>query len=80
MEVLYGPRNLPLLTVFQSDTAETRQFYISNGVKKPNRVPIWQFVQRIKQLNLYWDLLNCLFYSEHATKLAKVVQALMMLT
>ena len=64
-----------LLTVFRSDAAETQRFYISNGLKKPNRVPIRQFVQRIQQLNGYLDLLPCLFYSERATKLTKVVQA-----
>ena len=64
-----------LLTVFQSDAAETQHFYISNGLKKPNRVPIRQFVQRIQQLNGYLDLLPCFFYSECATKLTKVVQA-----
>ncbi len=64
-----------LLTVFQSDTAETQCFYISNELKKPNQVPIRQFVQRIQQLIGYLDLLPCLFYSEHATKLTKVVQA-----
>ncbi len=50
-------------------------FYISNGLKKPNRVPIQQFVQRIQQLNGYLNLLPCLFYSEHATKLTKAVQS-----
>ena len=64
-----------LLTVFRSDTAETQRFYISNGLKKPNRVPIRKFVRRIQQLNGYLDLLPCLFYSERATKLTKVVQA-----
>ena len=64
-----------LLSVFWSDAAETQQFYISNGLKKPNRVLNRQFVQRIQQLNSYLDLLPCLFYSEHATKLNKVVQS-----
>ena len=64
-----------LLTVFRSDVAETQRFYISNGLKKPNRVPIRQFVQRIQKLNGYLNLLPCLLYSEHATKLTKVVQA-----
>ena len=64
-----------LLSVFWSDVAETHRFYISNGLKKSNRVPIRQFVQRIQQLNGYLDLLTCLFYSEHATKLTKVVQS-----
>ena len=64
-----------LLTVFRSDAAETQRFYISNGLKKPNRVPIRQFVQRIQQLNGYLNLLPCLFYSDRATKFTKVVQA-----
>jgi len=63
-----------LLLVFQSDAAETQRFYISNGFKKPNRVSIRQFVQRVQQLNGYLDLVPCLFYSEQATKLTKVVE------
>jgi hypothetical protein len=38
-----------LLSVFRSDVAETQQFYISNGLKKPNRVLIRQFVQRVSR-------------------------------
>ena len=64
-----------LLTVFRSDVAETQQFYISNKLRKPNRIPIRQFVQRIKQLNGYLDLLPHLFYSECATKLTKEMVA-----
>ena len=41
---------LHFLSVFQSEGAETQQFYNSNRLKKPNRVPIRQFVQRIEQL------------------------------
>ena len=63
-----------LLSVFRSDAAETQRFYISNGLKKPNRVPIRQFVQRVQQLNGYLHLLPCLFYSERATKLTKEVE------
>ena len=42
-----------LLSVFWSDAAEIHRIYISNGLKKPNRVPIRQFVQRVQQLNGY---------------------------
>jgi hypothetical protein len=63
-----------LLSVFRSDVAETQQFCISNGLQNPNRLPIRQFMQRIQQLNGYLDLLPCLFYSEHVTKLTKVVE------
>ena len=62
-----------LLSVCWSDEAETLQFYISNRLKKPNRVPIGH-VQRVQQLNGYLDLLHCVFYSERATKLTKVVE------
>ena len=44
-------------------------------MKKPNKLPIRWFVQRIQQLKGYLDLLPCLFYLERATKLTKVVQA-----
>ena len=56
-----------LLSVFLSDTEKTMQFfYISNRLKKLNRVPIRQFVQRVQQLNSYLDLMPCL-YSKLAT-------------
>jgi hypothetical protein len=50
--------------VFQSDAAETQQFFISIGSKKPIRVPIRQFVQGIQQLNGYLDLLHCLYLTK----------------
>ncbi len=52
-----------LLTVFCNDAAETKRYYISNCLKKPNWVPIRQFVQRVQQLNSYLELLPCLYYS-----------------
>ncbi len=73
--VLSGLCHIPSTRCFWSDAAKTQCFYISNGLKKPNWVPIRQFVQRIQQLNGYLNLLPCLFYSKHATKLTKVVQA-----
>ncbi len=39
-----------LLMVFQSNAAETHQFYISNRLKKPKRVLIRQFGQRSSSL------------------------------
>jgi hypothetical protein len=65
-----------LLTIFWSDAAKTQRFYIINESKKPDRVPIWQFMQRIQQLNGYLDLLPCLYYSNCVTKLTKVVKPL----
>ncbi len=60
-----------LLTNFWNDAAETKMYYISNCLKKPNQVPIWQFVQKVQQINGYLDLPPCLFYSPQATKLTK---------
>jgi len=44
-----------LLTIFCNDAAETKRYYISNCLKKPNWVPIRQFVQRVQQLNGYYS-------------------------
>ena len=41
-----------LLTVFCNDATEAQRYYISNGLKKPNWVPVPQFVQRVQQLLL----------------------------
>ena len=62
-----------LLTVFRNDAAEAQRYYISNCLKKPNRVPIRQFVQRVQQLNDYLELLPCLFQSNRATPATKKV-------
>ena len=42
-----------LLTIFHNSATETKRYYISNCLKKPNQVPIWQFVQQVQQLNSY---------------------------
>ena len=44
-----------LLTVFCSDAAKAQRYYISNGLKKPNLVPIRQFVQHISSLMTTWS-------------------------
>ena len=50
-----------LLTVFCNDAAETERYYISNCLKKPNRMSIQQFVQQVQQLHSYLKLLPCLY-------------------
>eukprot|EP00804_Cyclotella_cryptica_P027692 CCRYP_010292-RA/>CCRYP_010292-RA protein AED:0.22 eAED:0.57 QI:0/0/0/1/1/1/2/0/395 len=52
---------------------EAQRYYISNGLKKPNRVPIRQFVQRVQQLNDYLVLFPCLYQSNRATPATKKV-------
>ena len=62
-----------LLQVFCNDAAKAQRYYISNGLKKPNRVHIWQFVQCIQQLNDYQKLLPCLYQSNWATLATKKI-------
>jgi hypothetical protein len=52
-----------LLTVFPNNAAEQEKYYLSNMLKKPQRVGICQFVQRVEQLNAYIPQLPCWYYS-----------------
>jgi hypothetical protein len=52
-----------LLTVFPNNAAEQEKYYLSNMLKKPQRVGIHQFVQCIEQLNAYIAQLPCWYYS-----------------
>ncbi len=52
-----------LLTVFPNNAAEQERYYITNVLKKPQRVSIHQFVQRVEQLNSYILQLPCWYYS-----------------
>jgi len=52
-----------LLTVFPNNAAEHERYYITNMLKKPQRVSIRQFVQRVEQLNSYIAQLPCWYYS-----------------
>ncbi len=40
-----------LLTVFPNNAAEQEKYYLSNVLKKPQRIGVHQFVQRVEQLN-----------------------------
>jgi hypothetical protein len=52
-----------LLTVIPNNAAEQEKYYLSNMLKKPQRVGRCQFVQRIEQLNAYIAQLPCWYYS-----------------
>ncbi len=52
-----------LLTVFPNNAAEQEKYYLSNMLKKPQRVGVRQFVQHIEQLNAYIAQLPCWYYS-----------------
>jgi hypothetical protein len=66
-----------LLNMFPGNTAKQQRFYISNVLKKPQRVPIRYFFQRVEQLNSYLSHLPCSTYdSPRATAATKPVQSL----
>jgi hypothetical protein len=52
-----------LLTVFSNNAAEQEKYYLSNVLKKPQRVGVHQFLQHVEQLNAYVALLPCWYYS-----------------
>ncbi len=52
-----------LLTVFPNNAAEQERYYITNVLKKPQRVSICQLVQHVEQLNSYISQLPCWYYS-----------------
>jgi hypothetical protein len=52
-----------LLSVFPNNAAEQEKYYLSNVLKKPQRVGIRQFIQHVEQLNAYIVQLPCWYYS-----------------
>jgi hypothetical protein len=52
-----------LLTVFPNNEAEQEKYYLSNVLKKPQRVGVRQFLQHVEQLNAYVMQLPCWYYS-----------------
>ncbi len=60
-----------LLTAFPINTAEQEKYYISNVLKKPQRVNVHQFVCRVEQLNAYIAQMPCFYYSPNANTSTK---------
>ncbi len=60
-----------LLTAFPINAAEQEKYYISNVLKKPQRVNVRQFVRRVEQLNAYVTQMPCFYYSPHANASTK---------
>ena len=65
-----------LQSVFYPDADEAVKFYITNTLKKPNRVPIWQFFVQVEQLNSYLKNLPSLLQSPKANLATKPVMPL----
>ncbi len=55
-----------LLSVFPNKMAEQERYYITNVLKKPQRVSVHQFVQCVEQPTFYIVQLPCWFYSPSA--------------
>jgi hypothetical protein len=56
-----------LLTAFPINAAEQEKYYISNVLKKPQRINVRQFVHRVvEQLNAYIAQMPCFYYSPNA--------------
>jgi hypothetical protein len=62
-----------LQQVFHYDAGETLKYYITNMLKKANRVSIHQFFVQVEQLNSYLEMLPCLYYSLKANQATKKV-------
>ncbi len=60
-----------LLTAFPINAAEQEKYYISNVLKKPQRVNVCQFVHRVEQLNAYIAQMPCFYYSPNANASTK---------
>jgi hypothetical protein len=60
-----------LLTVFPISAAEQEKYYITNVLKKPQRINVCQFVRHVEQLNAYIAKMPCFYYSPHANASTK---------
>jgi hypothetical protein len=60
-----------LLTSFPINASEQEKYYISNVLKKPQRINIRQFVRRVEQLNAYIAQMTCFYYSPNANASTK---------
>jgi hypothetical protein len=60
-----------LLTAFPINAAEQEKYYISNVLKKPQRINVPQFVWRVEQLNAYIAQMPCFYYSPNTNATTK---------
>ena len=65
-----------LLSVFPNDAAERQKYYINHQLKKPRRIPIRNFANRIEQLNSYVAYLPGLMDSPQRTNMMRRVEGL----
>jgi hypothetical protein len=81
-DLLQGPRGMlrqsfhdcvmfHLLTAFPINAAEQEKYYITNVLKKPQRINVRQFVRQVEQLNAYIAQMPCFYYSPNANASTK---------
>ncbi len=81
-EAMQGPRGMSrqlfldcmmfhVLTAFWINAAEQEKYYITNVLKKPQRVNVCQFVCRVEQLNAYIAQMPCFYYNPNANASTK---------
>jgi hypothetical protein len=59
-----------LLTAFPVN-AKQEKYYITNVLKKPQRINVHQFVRPVEQLNAYIAQMLCFYYSTNANASTK---------
>jgi hypothetical protein len=60
-----------LLTVFPVNAAEQEKYYITNALKKLERVNVRQFIHPVEQLNAYIAQMPCFYYSPNTNASTK---------
>ena len=61
-----------LLSVFAHNAVEQHQYYISHYIRKPRKIPIRNFTDRIARLNSYIPLLQGLIDNPHGANMKRV--------
>ncbi len=67
-----------LLNAFPINAAEQEKYYITNVLKKPQRINVCQLVHRVEQLNAYIAQMPCFYYSPNANASTKPKNVLFM--
>jgi hypothetical protein len=60
-----------LLMAFPINAAKQEKYYVSNVLKKPQRINVRQFVRRVEQLNAYITQMLCFYYSPNTNASTK---------
>jgi hypothetical protein len=60
-----------LLTAFLINAVKQEKYYISNVLKKPQRINVCQFIRRVEQLKAYISQMPCFYYSPNANASTK---------